>query len=101
MASVTYCKNCGIAIQWGKTEAGKAMPIDLGAAADGNVIFLDAVRVHVLKKDEETDKPRFHSHMETCPSSPYASKKRETAKPPREALAKAMGTERASQGTLL
>lgn len=88
---MSVCAQCGQDLAWGITDTGRRMPIDLLAADDGNVYFDDdGKHVHVLKRGESTDKPKFHSHFQTCPQGEYQQKQRAKAKPPREALAQAM-----------
>lgn len=33
------CRACGAELEWVRTEAGKAMPLDPGPAAEGNVVI--------------------------------------------------------------
>lgn len=71
------------------------MPIDMTAADDGNVVYISGSIVHVLKRGEKDSpefagKPRFKSHIASCPKGPSAQKAQETAKPPKVALAEAM-----------
>ncbi len=84
------CRHCGLEIQWAKTENGRPMPVNVTADPDGNVIWLDDGKtVHVLHKDETTDKPRFKAHFATCahrnpPPEPEPS--RESSAAMREAM---------------
>lgn len=87
------CRACGVHIQFGITVKGKRMPIDVAASDDGNVVFDDdGSHVTVLKRGEATERPRFHSHFETCPKGAAFRSRQSKAKPPREALAAAMAT---------
>lgn len=106
---MSTCRDCDRSIQWAVSEAsGKAMPIDMAASDTGNVIFtgrqgisnrgLSGPIVHVLTKDEETDKPRFHSHHQTCPEGKFQQSVRTKARPPKEAIVEAPKPE---QGSLL
>ncbi len=45
-----FCRSCGRAIIWAKTESGKAMPIDAIAYADGNICLKDGI-AYVVPKD--------------------------------------------------
>jgi hypothetical protein len=67
------CRSCGARIQWVETVAGRRMPLDVGAASDGNVIFSSEGKALVLSQDaaaqaRQTGATRFfRSHFATCP----------------------------------
>jgi hypothetical protein len=66
------CRSCGAPIYWGRTEAGKAMPVDVEPTPDGNVILFDrrgSVVALVLRRGEKAPpgaKLR-KAHHATCP----------------------------------
>ena len=66
------CRSCGASIFWGRTEAGRSMPVDVGPHPEGRVVLYDrggSVIARALKRGEEP-KPgevtRRPHHM-TCP----------------------------------
>lgn len=76
---MSTCKSCGRQIRWAKTEAGKAIPLDVDPVADGNVVLGDDGVAYVLgrypapgtgvvgevKAHPET--PRYQAHFRSCP----------------------------------
>ncbi len=67
---MSACKSCGAVLKWAKTEAGKAMPLDVTPTPDGNVIIVDAVAVVLAKGTlvrPGTD--RYTAHWATCPTA--------------------------------
>lgn len=73
---LSACRYCGEMILWVVTDKnGKKMPLDPDPVEDGNVIKVrkadngDKI-VHMLHRDETTDKPRYKSHWATCANPP-------------------------------
>lgn len=61
------CSSCGAQIGWGKTLAGKPMPIE--PHAEGNLV-IRAGRIHVLSAGENSQgETRFRSHFASCPNA--------------------------------
>lgn len=67
---MSTCRSCGARITWLRTMAGKAVPVDEDPVPDGNIVVLgDSDTCQMLKKGEETTKPRYISHFATCPQA--------------------------------
>jgi hypothetical protein len=61
------CRSCGAEIQWARTEAGKAIPLDVGEVENGNLVVEGGV-VRVRRPgDLATTEPRRRSHFASCP----------------------------------
>jgi len=68
---VSACKDCRGAVLWAITPKHKRMALDPDPHSRGNVVieFLDlnsTPHVRVLKKNEETTRPRYMPHAATC-----------------------------------
>lgn len=71
------CWSCHKPIEWGRTAAGKPIPLDPEPVADGNLAIAregvdgDLPLVRVVKADEEiwTSEWRGISHFVTCPTA--------------------------------
>ena len=77
------CRSCGAEMVWGKTVAGKSIPLDANDFGDpipkkeGNVRLTGRRRdgvpeVEIVKKADGGlfgDEPRFVSHFATCPQA--------------------------------
>jgi hypothetical protein len=87
---VASCKSCLAEIEWAVTEAGKAMPVDVGEAPGGNLAVgypsgrsRGAFRVRVLVGCEEPQpgERRTVSHYATCPhSAEWRARKKEAGR---------------------
>lgn len=67
-----HCKSCGGPIYWGRTEAGRSMPVDAEPVPDGNVLLSDrhgTVVARVLRRGEEppVGAKLRRAHHSTCP----------------------------------
>lgn len=61
------CKSCSAPIEWVKyARTGKAMPLDLEPAEDGNLVVIDGVAHQHMLGDT---RPRRKSHFATCPQA--------------------------------
>jgi hypothetical protein len=64
---MAFCRGCNARIEWHKTAAGKAIPLDPDPHPDGNITFDSAARVVYAAKGS---KPRMYlSHFATCPKA--------------------------------
>ena len=65
---IELCESCEAEIFWARTATNKAMPVDIGPRADGNVVLVhtDPPEVRVLRGGEQVDGPRYVSHFATC-----------------------------------
>lgn len=65
------CRSCGAAIIWGKTVAGKNMPLDAEPSDKGNMtISQDGVIAAITAASPlfaDTGAARYLSHHATCP----------------------------------
>lgn len=68
------CATCGKPIRWCATQSGSRMPIDEAPHPQGNLVIEgDNCRT---AKPEDAAKPRFRSHLTTCPhASQYHKRK--------------------------
>jgi hypothetical protein len=66
--------DCGASIFFVKTVNDKRIPLDVGPAANGNIVLRDGI-AHYLKKDEQTSEPRYVAHFATCPNAAQHRKK--------------------------
>lgn len=99
-ADTARCSSCHRPVWWGRTRAGKLMPLDPEPVEDGNVVLEHLVddderalralagvtlagegptptpgppAVRVLRQDEllAPDVPRYVSHFATCPQAAH------------------------------
>ncbi len=67
------CRSCGAEIVWGKTKAGKSMPIDPGPVASGNILLTENGTCYVHPSPEIrrvfSEVPMRTSHFATCPDA--------------------------------
>jgi hypothetical protein len=70
---MSACKSCQAPIEWFTTTAGKAIPLDPGAVADGNLVVNAAGEVQAFGPLELLALPagtiRRRSHYATCPDA--------------------------------
>ena len=73
---VSTCRSCHAPIRWGKTDNGKAIPLDAEPATEGNVILTTAGAAHVLaganleaaRHPTAGERPELYMpHHATCP----------------------------------
>lgn len=70
------CSSCGREVLWGRTEAGKRMPLDSRPHDDGNIVMseLDAAGTPLLRVIKKVDRDAYRgvlykSHFATCPNA--------------------------------
>jgi hypothetical protein len=73
---VATCRSCEAPIVWGKTRAGRAMPLDAEPDPAGNVVLLANGTAVVLTADEAAERRltfpeevRRMPHHATCPQA--------------------------------
>jgi len=66
MSDQAKCRSCGAAIRWGRTQSGKAMPLDAEPVPDGTLGIAPNGEIY-SKGDEAGD--RYKSHFATCPNA--------------------------------
>lgn len=64
------CRSCNADIEWATwADSGKAIPLDVGAAPNGNLALV-AGKVHrFTAEDEKLERDRRVSHFATCPDA--------------------------------
>lgn len=71
---ITTCRACGAAIIFGRTNAGKAIPLDAEPSTDGNVILDSDGMAFILGRDAATAEHAKGTelrvaHFVTCPDA--------------------------------
>lgn len=66
---MSRCRTCDLPIIWGRTEAGRKMPLDEEPHVDGRIVFVAGEEIRVLKRDEVASGLTYRSHFETCPDA--------------------------------
>ncbi len=71
---MTKCRTCQAEIVWGKTEAGKNVPLD---PPEKRYVRADMITgmADLAKEDEYVMVPTFVSHFATCPQADQHRKK--------------------------
>lgn len=69
MADFGRCRACNATIRWAVTKNGKAMPVDVDPAIDGNLELLGPLEDQVVVVDPQSPPERFRyrPHFATCP----------------------------------
>ena len=65
---MTVCKSCGRPVEWAKTVKGTAMPLDVEATPDGNLVLVAGVARIRRPDDGDACEPR-RSHFASCPQA--------------------------------
>lgn len=81
LRAIDKCKACQAPIMWAETSAGKAIPIDVSAAADGNIVLYPGPGSGKLialfgEKALSGSTERYKSHFATCPRADHFRKPR-------------------------
>lgn len=71
------CRTCGAPVEWARTaKAGKAIPLDVGEYANGNLDVIGrsedgtpTVRVLTLDERLSAGRPLRRSHFASCPDA--------------------------------
>lgn len=65
MTAPAHCKSCGAAIEWARTVAGKAIPLE--PAPDGGNIDIGEVTGRAMVVAD--GKGPWRTHFQTCPAA--------------------------------
>lgn len=63
------CKSCGRSIEWGVTNKGSKMPLDVGEYPDGNLVIVAGI-IRMFDSTAHEGQPRRRSHYASCPQAP-------------------------------
>jgi hypothetical protein len=66
--SVAKCKACGAEIMWLRTNADKAMPVDVEPDEGGNLV-IEGFSVRVVDLFTPAEAERYMPHWATCPNA--------------------------------
>lgn len=72
MSGQAKCSGCGAPIRWGKTSAGKAVPLEQEPTSEGSAVgfrFTGVGDAVTFAKALDGCGPVFESHFARCPKS--------------------------------
>ena len=71
------CRSCGASMEWAEwADSGKAVPLDPGHVATGNLVVVNGKVRHFTAEDERLGRDRRISHFATCPDAPEWRKRK-------------------------